>query len=273
MANKVKFGLKNVYYAVVTESNGVVSYGTPKSIPGAVTLTQNATGEAVTFYADDSEYYSKDTNNGYDGNLEVALIPDQFKIDVFGETLDANGVLVENKDAVVKRIALMFEFDGDANKTRYVNYNVKVSRPSIESGTHTNTKEVKTDSMAIEVRPAVDTGDVKAKVEYGTTPYSTFFTAVYVKNAAVNTTSAAAITFSKATSVDKAIDNTSTDVTNTVKNVMVDGLNVPGVSLTVTGVNVSIDDVYLKTLTNGLHTLVVEFEKGNAVTIALTITA
>ena len=60
MANKVKFGLKNVHYAVVTETvtDGVISisYGTPKRIPGAVNLTLDAAGEPVEFYADDIVY-------------------------------------------------------------------------------------------------------------------------------------------------------------------------------------------------------------------------
>lgn len=42
MANKVNFGLSNVYYAKATESGGVVSYGTPKHIPAAVSLSLSA---------------------------------------------------------------------------------------------------------------------------------------------------------------------------------------------------------------------------------------
>ena len=81
MSNKIKFGLKNVHYAVVTESGGVVSYGTPKHIPGAVNLTLSAAGESVQFYADDIVYYEENTNNGYEGSLEMALIPEfQFLI-------------------------------------------------------------------------------------------------------------------------------------------------------------------------------------------------
>lgn len=273
MSNKVKFGLKNVHYAVVTESNGVVQYGTPVPIPGAVNLTQSANGDSTEFYADDTAYFLSDTNNGYDGTLEIALIPDQFTIDVFGNTKDANGLLVENKDDTVKKIALMFEFSGDANKTRHVNYNVKVTRPNIDGSTTTNTKEPKTESLAIQARPALDTGDTKAKIEQGEAGYDNFFTAVPLKNAPTNTVASSMVTFSKAAPADITIDSTSTDATNKVKNVMKNGLNIGGAYLTVSGVDVVIESSYIATLANGTYTIIVEFERGNAVTVALTVTA
>jgi hypothetical protein len=86
---------------------------------------------------------------------------------VLGDTIDSNGALVENANATVKKFALMFEFDGDAKKTRHVLYNVLATRPGIEGTTRSNTKEPKTDSLEIEVRPAIDTSDVKAKVKQG----------------------------------------------------------------------------------------------------------
>jgi len=271
--NKIKFGLKNTYYSVITETNGVPSYGTPKAIPGAVNLVQNAAGEEVVFYADDLEYFKENTNNGYDGSIEMALIPDTFRTDVLGDTLDVNGALIENANATVKKIALMFEFDGDANKVRHVNYNVTVARPSIEGSTRTNTKEPKTETMNISVRPAIDTSDVKAKLEQGATGYDTFFTAVYLANAPLNTVAASAVTFSKAAPADLAINVTSSDAANAVKNVMLNGANIGGINLTATGVDVSIGSAYIAALTNGVYTVTVEFNTGNAITVTLTVTA
>lgn len=271
--NKIKFGLKNVHYAVVTEANGVASYGTPKHVPGSVNLVQNAVGEPVEFYADDTAYYQEDTNNGYDGTLEMALIPDEFRVDVFGDEIDSNGVLIENANAKQKKIALMYEFTGDINKIRHVNYNVKVSRPNIEGSTKTNTKEPKTETMNIAVRPAIDTGDVKGKAEQGNAAYDTFFSAVYLKDAAINTVAVNTADFSKAAAADLTIDATSTAVGNKVKNVMLDGVSIGGVNLTVAGVDVTIASAYIAALDNGTYTITVEFEKGNAVTVTLTVTA
>lgn len=181
--NKIKYGLKNVNYAVQAETvlEGVttISYGGFEPIPGAVNMTNAPVGEAVEFFADDILYFSEDTNSGYDGNIEMALVPDTFRIAVFGETLDDNGTLIENTNAKPKKIALAFEFDGDVNKTRHVLYSVKVSRPNIDSSTKNNTKKPATESMAYQARPRVDNGNIKAKSKQGTAGYSSFFNAVY----------------------------------------------------------------------------------------------
>lgn len=179
--NKVKYGLKNVHYAVVTEgAEGAITYGTPKHIPGAVNLSLSAAGENVAFYADDSLYYEENTNNGYTGTLEMALIPDDFRVDVLGDIQDANGAIVENADAKPKRFALLFEFDGDVKKVRHVSYNVLASRPDVASTTKTQTKDPQTETMNITARPAKDTRHVKGKLYQGNEGYDTFFASVYI---------------------------------------------------------------------------------------------
>lgn len=273
MPNKIKYGLKNVHYAVINEVNGSVGYGTPKPVPGSVSLVLNAVGEPVEFYAEDSAYYEEDTNNGYDGTLEMALIPDSFRVDVLGDEIDTNGALIENANAKPKKIALMYEFTGDINKIRHVNYNVKVSRPSVEGATKTNTKEPKTETMNISARPAIDTSDVKGKVEQGSAAYDTFFSAVYLKNAAINTVAVNTAAFSKAAPADLTIDVTSSSETNKVKNVMLNGVNIGGINLTAAGVDVTIESTYITTLANGVYIVTVEFEQGNAVKVTLTVTA
>jgi phi13 family phage major tail protein len=251
----------------------VPSYATPVHIPGAVNLTLSPVGEKVKFPADDmEEYFAENVNNGYDGSLEMALIPDHFRTDVLGDTLDSNGAIVENANATVKRFALMFEFDGDAQKTRHVLYNVLANRPNIEGTTRSNTKEPKSETLEVEARPAADTSDVKAKVKQGDTGYDTFFTAVYLKDAVVNTAGANPADFSKAAAADVEITTTSNGTT-AVKNVLVNGVPVPGVSLTIDALKVTIASAYILglNLANGNYPIVVEFTKGNAVTYTLTV--
>ena len=271
--NKVKYGLKNVYYSVITRVNNVPSYATPVHIPGAVNLTLSPVGEKVKFAADDMEdYFAENVNNGYDGTLEMALVPDSFRTDVLGDTVDDNGAIVENANATVKRFALMFEFDGDVKKTRHVLYNVLANRPNIEGTTRSSTKEPKSETLEIEARPAADTSDVKAKVKQGDTGYDTFFTAVYLKDAVVNTAGANPADFSKAAAADVEITTTSNGTT-AVKNVLVNGAPVPGVSLTIDAIKVTIASAYILglNLANGNYPIVVEFTKGNAVTYTLTV--
>ena len=74
MANKIKYGLRSVYYAVATTgTGGALTYATPVAIPGAVNLSLSAEGDTTPFYADDVVYWQGTANNGYSGSLEIAL--------------------------------------------------------------------------------------------------------------------------------------------------------------------------------------------------------
>ena len=136
MGNKIKYNLKNVHAAVLTEtttSTGITySYDTPEPIPGAVSLSLDAEGESSPFYADGIVYFRSATNNGYKGELELALIPEWFRTDILQETLDSKGVLLERSDiAESVKFALLFEFDGDVKCIRHVLYCCSAARPSI----------------------------------------------------------------------------------------------------------------------------------------------
>ena len=186
MGNKVKYNLKNVHAAKLTEtvSNGVTafSYGTPKAIPGAVSISLDAEGESSPFYADGIVYFRSVTNNGYSGDLEMALIPEWFRTEILQEELDGKGVLIEkssNSESV--KFALLFEFDGDVNCIRHVLYDCTSSRPSIESETKEDTIEPGTEKLSITADPRAD-GLVKARTGDTTdsATYAGWYNAVYL---------------------------------------------------------------------------------------------
>jgi phi13 family phage major tail protein len=177
--NKVKYGLKNVHYAPITEVAGVITFGTPARMPGAVNLVLNPKGDKTEFYADDMAYFVTTANQGYEGSLEMALIPDTFRKEVLGDKEDKNKALFEDSNAIPKNIALMYEFIGDEKATRHVNYNVSVARPSIESSTKGASIDPVTETINITASPAIDTGYVKAKLHAGDVGYDTFYTSVY----------------------------------------------------------------------------------------------
>ena len=112
-ADKVKFGVKNVHYALLTDE-GTPSYDTPVAIPGAVSLSLEASGESTPFYADNMQYYVTVSNSGYETELEVAIFPDSFLMDVLGYTQSTTDkVLTENSNTQPKPFALLFEEAGD----------------------------------------------------------------------------------------------------------------------------------------------------------------
>lgn len=164
MANKVLYGLKNVHYALYTESTG--DYGAVKAWPGAVSISLSAEGESNTFYADDMPYFVTVSNAGYSGDFESAKIPADFRTAIMGETKDTTtGIIIEDAAEAPKPFALMFEFEGDETAARYCLYNCKITRPNIESSTTEEGTEVQTVTATITAIPQPDTGYVKAFCE------------------------------------------------------------------------------------------------------------
>lgn len=189
MPNKVKYNLKNVHAAKMTETvtDGVTAYtyDTPKAIPGAVSVSLDAEGDTSPFYADGIVYFRTATNNGYSGDLEIALIPEWFRTEILQEELDGHGVLIESAEhAESVKFALLFEFDGDVNAIRHALYNCTASRPSIESETKEDKIEPGTEKLSLTADPRAD-GLVKARTGDTTdkATYDGWYGAVYEKAA------------------------------------------------------------------------------------------
>ena len=183
--NKVKYGLSNVHIAKITENNGVITYGVPFSVPGARSLTTDPEGETTVFYADNLKYYIATSNQGYTGELEVAMLVKDFLTQILGQTEDSNGALFESADDTIARFALMGEIDGDIKKRRFVYYDCTATRPGAEMNTIEESKEPQTDKVSISISPRYTDRVIKAVIEPNETNqsvYNTFFTQVYEKN-------------------------------------------------------------------------------------------
>lgn len=180
--NKVKFNLKNAHYAMLTvDEDGNATYGTPVALPGAVSISLDANGEPENFYADGVAYYVINNNMGYDGDLELAMIPESFRVDALGEVQDDKKVLIENANTELNSFALLFEFDGDVRHIRHVLYNCSASRPGIEGKTNEESREVQTETLTIKATPLAS-GVVKAKTGDSTdaTTYADWYKQVYM---------------------------------------------------------------------------------------------
>jgi phi13 family phage major tail protein len=182
--NKVTFGLKNVHFAPYTVEAGVITYEAPTKIPGGIEISLEPRGDMIEFFADDMIFYAASNNQGYDGNLSIANIPEKFSIDTLGEEKDATDmVLTEKSTSKGKPFALMFEFDGDVKATRHVLYNCTANRPTVASSSKTNTAEPNANELTFVAGPRETDSAVKTKTTT-TTPaeiYDAWYNAVYEK--------------------------------------------------------------------------------------------
>lgn len=104
--NKVKFNIRNVHYAKLTiGEDGSITYSTPVAMPGAVSLSLDPNGEPSVFYADGYAYYTISNNQGYEGDLELAMVPESFRTDILKETMDDNSVLIEDATVETEKFA------------------------------------------------------------------------------------------------------------------------------------------------------------------------
>ena len=194
MANKIKYGLKNVHYAVATiAADGTATYATPVPVPGAVNLSLPAQGDNYTFYADDIDYFTVNGNNGYQGDLEVALDNDDFRQDILNEIADSKGVLVEDANSPIVHFALLFQFTMDQQARKYVLYNCTCGRPDVASSTKGESIEAKTVTLPITAKTIYNASLQKNIVKSSTkedtdsTTYAGWYTTVYVPTAATTT--------------------------------------------------------------------------------------
>ena len=193
--NKIKYGLSNCYYAIATidSTTGQATYATPVAIPGAVNLSLDAQGENSPFYADNIVYYVTAVNQGYQGDFEIALVPESFKKDVLGYLTDAKDVLFENAEAQAVHFALLFQFEGDLRATRHVLYNCTVTRPTQAGATKEDTTTPQTETLTITattIKNAILAKNVvkaESAADTDSTVYNGWFSAVYQGTAAATT--------------------------------------------------------------------------------------
>ena len=108
---KVKYGLCNVHYAIFDEEAG--TYETPVPIKGGVNQSLEQKGETKAFRADNMDYWTTVSNNGYEGDLEVALdfhisIAVGFELVPMAVLPDFDGVSIQRLSFCVQKADLEF---------------------------------------------------------------------------------------------------------------------------------------------------------------------
>lgn len=148
--NKVRFGLDKVAIAPIDATG---KWEKPIAIPGAVSLTTNPQGETSNFYADNIPYFTVVTNSGYEGDLEMALIPDDVMVKLGLLLKDENGAVYEDADLNPVPFALLFRVMGDKRNRLNVMYNCTAQRPTAEQKTKEDSTTVTTEKLSFSAIP------------------------------------------------------------------------------------------------------------------------
>lgn len=171
-ANAVKFGISNLHVAFLEEDGE--TYGTPTHIPGTVEFATDPEGDTSTKYADNKAYYVTTSNKGYTGTIECTGWPDSVLSQALGQTIDANGGVVETGGDKPAPFAVGGEIDGDPMKRRFWFYKATLGRPSMDAATTEDTVEVADDIYDVTIT-GIDTDDWENLIKFTVTSESSVF--------------------------------------------------------------------------------------------------
>lgn len=149
MANKVSFGLTNVYYSKITNTTGVDVYDVPSRLFGAQEFSSEVIGGSERIYADDSVIATLSQNAGRNITLKLTELDDDFKTNILGYVKLTNGNLVEVTNAKIQKFALGFEFQGDVESRRVWFY--KCSVTPINEATKTKGESAEANSITLSI--------------------------------------------------------------------------------------------------------------------------
>jgi phi13 family phage major tail protein len=153
MANKVSFGLTNVYYSKLTTSEGVDTYGSPTRLYGAQEFSSEVIGGSERIYADDSVIATLSQNAGRNITLKLTELDNEFKTAILGYVALANGNLVEVTNTKTSKFALGFEFQGDVEARRVWFYKCSVTPINESTKTKGESAEANSISLSIVAEP------------------------------------------------------------------------------------------------------------------------
>ena len=178
MANKVEFGISNLYVGTYTVgTTGTVTMGTPYYQAGAISFSPEEQSESNNFYADNVIYWSGYSGGTFEGDLEVAKFDDTFKTQFLGYIQKASdGGLACVKNATKPNVYIAFQVEGDAESRRVIMYNCSLGGITREYATEEESIEPATETIAVTVAGDNKTGISMVSYNQATTGYSTLFT-------------------------------------------------------------------------------------------------
>ena len=177
MANKVEFGISNLYVGTYTVgTTGTVTMGTPYHQAGAISFSPEEQSENSKFYADNVVYWSGYTGGTFEGDLEVAKFDNTFKTQFLGYITKTDGGLGVVKNATKPNVYIAFQVEGDAESRRVIMYNCSLGGITREYATEEDTIEPATETIAVTVAGDNKTGVSMVSYDQSASGYSTLFT-------------------------------------------------------------------------------------------------
>ena len=176
--NKVEFGTSNFHMGLYTiDTNGKAKLEAPIHVPGMRALSLEAESEESKFFADDVVYYSDFTDNGFKGDLYMALFPDEFKLKFLNFAELTDGGIAQVKGMPAKNVYFAFEGKGDKERRRHIFFNASLGAIKREHKTIEEGKEIEEESIAITVVGDNGSGIMKISYSEGDAGYEKVFTA------------------------------------------------------------------------------------------------
>ena len=168
------YGIKNAYYSI----NGNI----PIRLPGAVSLTTDSNGEILTkkIRLNSGIIVEKPvgvTESSEKIAFEIADLPINFLVDIFGYEVDGAGVLIEHQQRKAIPFSLLFETSNKDDKCRAVYYECYCRKPQCSIAT--NSDSVKLSARSLDI---IATGDpISAMITRHTSKsvYNNWFNTVY----------------------------------------------------------------------------------------------
>ena len=177
MANKVEFGISQLHVCTYeVADDGTVTLGTPYHQKGAVSFTPEEQSEKSDFFADNSVYWSGYSGGTFEGDLEVALFDDAFKIKFLGYKRLTNGGLANVKNATKPNVAIFFQVEGDQESRRVAFYNCTLGVIKREFATIEESKEPATETLSMTCIGDNGSGVSRAVLKPDDVGYDTLFT-------------------------------------------------------------------------------------------------
>lgn len=177
MANKVEFGISELHVGTYSvDSDDVVTLGEPYHQKGAVSFSPEEQSELNQFFADNIPYWSAYTGGSFEGDLEVAMFDDAFKIAFLGYKTLKDGGLAIVKNTTKPSVYIAFQVEGDDESRRVILYNAQFGGITREYATVEENVEPTTETCPVTVNGDLVSGVAMAAYKPGDAGYEDLFT-------------------------------------------------------------------------------------------------